>query len=75
MYKIENGVPVPIATVGRLGKYPFKAMNVGDSFSGAIDDATQVSNAANNWRRRHPGWRSTTRTNKQDGTFRIWRTA
>lgn len=32
MYKIEDNVPAPCAPVGRPAKYPFPALNVGQSF-------------------------------------------
>lgn len=32
MYEIENGIPAPEVTRGAGRKYPFKEMEVGDSF-------------------------------------------
>lgn len=59
MFKIEKGVPMPERAkfIPRANKYPFDAMEVGDSFAIDFDKPTdgpvlcrRVRNAAHRWR-------------------------
>lgn len=77
---IEKGVPMPS---GGRTRYPFSAMEVGDSF--AVKDGgttlkngetvvrNRVSSAAGVYSRRHPGMKFAIR--KIDGMVRCWRIA
>ena len=66
MYQVEKGVPVPEVS----SKYPFKQMDVGDSFVFELDKKKQVSAAANHYAKK-TGFGFTIR---EDGDgFRIWR--
>jgi hypothetical protein len=67
MYAVEKGVPLPPQPKTR-GVYPFKAMDVGDSFVGPV----QAQWAAQQWKKNHPGWDYTAKK-QADGTVRIWR--
>jgi hypothetical protein len=53
--------------------YPFAKLEIGDSFALPSTVRIKVSDAARQWKRRHPGWDYCTRTD--DGTVRVWRTA
>ncbi len=66
-FKIEKGVPKPSG----WGRYPFRAMEVGDSFFAAGVTATRLSNASSS--HRYDGRRYTART--VDGGARVWRIA
>lgn len=47
MFKIEKNVPVPSGSgIGRPSKYPFNAMEVGESFSFPNEIFKRVSSAA-----------------------------
>jgi hypothetical protein len=68
-YKVESGVPLPAKGNARRC-FPFAEMKVGDSFVAAHIGCVA---AAGVWKKRNPGWDYTSR--KQNGGFRIWRTA
>lgn len=67
-YQIESGVPMPINL--RNVKYPFKTMEIGDSFIIDNVNAKIIHNAAYAFGKRN-NKKFTVRTN--DGTARIWR--
>lgn len=86
-FKIVRGSEMPegIGRPGRLTKYPFKDMEVGDAFdvsrtagkTSRGDDRAQllVASSANQWAKRHnPSWKFGTRI-IDDSTVRIWRVA
>lgn len=70
MIKIDKGIPIPNADKG--GKYPFHAMNVGDSFFVEGKKAFQMAGTVGQQQNRN-GKRFTTRT--VDGGTRVWRIA
>ena len=76
MFKVEKGVPIPVARRGTEKKYPFSDLEIGDSFfvSGklVVTFSGQVSTAA----KRMPGRRFTARTVTENGIkgVRVWRT-
>jgi hypothetical protein len=70
MFKIEKKVPIPARTTTQ--KYPFRDMEVGDSFV-ATDGGKSVLVAASAFTRRNPEYRFTTR--KEGDGIRIWRIA
>lgn len=75
MFKVSSRVEIPAhAGMGRPTIYPFAKMAVGDSFEVPAGEAKKARVAANNWKRPHPGWSYTTRT-QDDGSVRIWRIA
>jgi hypothetical protein len=67
-FAIEKGVPIPLPK--KAGKYPWRTMEVGDSFFvanvGHKDFATNASQA-----RKRTGFKFTLR--KVEGGVRIWR--
>lgn len=67
--KIEKGYPIPIAR-----RYPFKHMQVGDSFF-VPREPNRVSAAAACWSRRHAGFKFRTLKVREDGVCgtRCWR--
>jgi len=71
-FKIEKGVPLPPKGTGRKNgtyKYPFRDMEVGDSFFVPITDRKQwFSTAA---MKALPGWKFAQR--KVTGGIRVWR--
>ncbi|MDE2103663.1 MAG: hypothetical protein KGL39_40875 [Patescibacteria group bacterium] len=71
-YVIEDGVPVPQTRFGRLAKYPFAEMKVGQSFVAA--NGKQACSAAFHYAT-HRGVRFTSRKEGNDGARRIWRIA
>lgn len=71
MIEVDIGVPIP-TILGRTGsppKYPFKKMNIGDSFRADIPTKS-MSNAASAYSRRH-GAKFTVR--KEGNGSRVWR--
>jgi hypothetical protein len=77
--KIEKGVPLPPnynqPGKGRPAKYPFRKMEVGDSFFLAGDKRVcgSVSSSCHHLTMRHPEFRFTVR--KVEGGYRVWRIA
>lgn len=72
--KIEKGVALP-SNSKRFGesRYPFGAMEVGDSFKVGEDSAIRTRNAAYLYGMRHGKKFSCRRVNLKE--YRIWRTA
>lgn len=69
MFEIEKGVAIPR---GR-GMYPFRNMEVGDSFFVPGATAKNLSTCACQFSARHGhGWKFSVRT--VDGGVRVWRT-
>jgi hypothetical protein len=69
--EIEKGVEIPEATRGRRCKYPFRQMEVGDSF--LIEDEEQykkVRSAASTWGKKN-GVVFTTQVSEEG--LRVWR--
>ena len=67
---IERGIPVPTPLI----KYPFRGMEVGDSFVIKEDDEVKrASDAAASYKRNHEGWSYAARK-LYAGGCRIWRT-
>jgi hypothetical protein len=76
MYTIDKGVELPTLVPGKSSKYPFKDMEIGDSFlvpHGGDDTAKHkiYSSASNTGRRMQ---RKFTIRRLPEG-FRVWRTA
>ena len=74
-FSIEKGVPIPESRGGGRGKYPFREMEIGDSFFVAGKSTAKFSAHVHHHRKRH-GLKFTTRTVTEDGVkgVRIWRT-
>lgn len=75
-FKIEKNVEMPNQQRGRNCKYPFKDMQIGDSFSCgeySRDNMTKFSNAGRVWSNKvNAGYKFQCRK-FDDGTFRMWR--
>lgn len=74
-YTVDKDISPPaIGPRGRVSKYPFASMEVGDSFR-FEHDAHLRSTVANTARQAFPDWRFTTQSVIEDGKrhFRIWR--
>ena len=69
-FKIEKGVPITkvVNRVGRQPKYPFRAMEIGDSIVGS----KAIMVAAREWFRGNG--RQCVCRNQPDGSYRVWRT-
>jgi hypothetical protein len=67
--EIEKDVPLPEG-YSRTVKYPFAAMEVGDSFFEEGKTSDQLTNSAAHWRKKNC-WKFTARN--VDGGARIWR--
>ena len=79
MPQLESGVPTP-PSVRTVVKYPFKHMNVGDSFFITADTAKlrqTVASAAGAYKLNHTGWGYVTRVVSEKGVsgVRVWCTA
>jgi len=76
MFEIRKNIPIPTVRKagGRSAKYPFRDMEVGDSFEEAMSDAEakQVQRAAAAYARRN-GVKFTTR--RSDTGVGVWRIA
>ena len=68
-YKIEKNVPIPQGYVSR--KYPFKEMEVGDSFVVEEENYNRVRQAAYSYSHRHKIKLAVKRG--LDGKFHCWR--
>lgn len=75
MFEIRKNVPIPTVrrTGGRVAKYPFRDMSVGDSFEADMSEAEakQVQRAAAAYARRNKCKFITRRSNTGVG---VWRT-
>ena len=71
MIKIESNIPIPRNKSGREMKYPFKLMEVGDSFlvPPGSDNKVRICAHAS---RKQTGYNYTVRK-MEDGTYRCWR--
>lgn len=76
MFEIQKNVPIPAVhkTGGPTVKYPFRAMEVGDSFTAEVSaaEAKQIQRAATSFSRRNGVKFTTRRTASGVG---VWRTA
>ena len=75
-FKIEKNVNIPNSNGGRQCKYPFKEMEVGDSFSCGEylrDNMSKINNAGRNWSNKTNAGHKFQCRKLDDGTFRIWR--
>jgi hypothetical protein len=75
MFAIDKNVPLPegAGARGRIAIYPFRAMQVGDSFAVPKSEAGKVRNACGIWGQRING-KFSSRT-QPDGSLRVWRIA
>ena len=65
--KIDKGVPIPTDTRGRPQKYPWREMEVGESFVGDINARSMTSRVGYT-----TGYKFTSRKIGEN-EFRIWR--
>lgn len=70
-FKVERDVPFPSNLEGR-SNYPFRSMNVGDSFVVPASFAGKIRAAASYFSLRNPEFQFTCRKTR-DGEFRVWR--
>ena len=70
MIKIDKDIPIPETNTG--GKYPFKYMKVGDSFTVPIESYNKTNSAVSRWKK-GTSWRFTMRNLKTE--VRVWRVA
>jgi hypothetical protein len=72
--KLETNIPMPPKPgTGRKEKYPWAAMNVGDSFFAPGVPGATMSQNIRGTKKRYPGTAYAYRT--VDGGVRVWRTA
>jgi hypothetical protein len=73
--KIDKGVPVPPLTQGRRMKYPFRQMEVGDSFFVPGVKTSSGFSGCLHGVRKSTGWTFTCRSRVEDGVqgVRVWR--
>jgi hypothetical protein len=74
---IDRDIPIPSNyQVGQPAKYPFRAMEIGDSFFVAGKKTGMISGSIQGHRKRYGG-RFVTRTVVEDGVMgvRVWRAA
>lgn len=76
MFKIDKDVPPPAnaALAGIKYKYPFADMEVNDSFPVPADLRARVTNAKNQFQKKHEGHRFVVRKVSED-ELRVWRVA
>jgi len=82
-YQIQSNIPAPPLTQrnGPTRKYPFKDMQVGDSFFVPLSaerwtrERTRVEVAAVKYANKNPGVRFTCASSRYDGGLRCWRIA
>lgn len=74
MYDIEKGVPVPKTNSGKSAKYPFRAMEVGDSFVVEREAKPLAQRSMYMFNKNNKDRRMIARV-QPDGTLRVWRTA
>lgn len=70
-FTIEKGIPVPKKMVDRKSKYPFGAMEVGDSFFVKDGNIRNMSRISSTHAKKMP-YRFSCRT--VEGGVRVWRT-
>lgn len=73
--KIEKGVPIPEQGENRKMKYPWRQMEVGDSFFIECDvyKANSVLSAARSWSYRNTDGLSQFARREEDNGYRFWR--
>ena len=73
MFEISDSIPPP-PTVGRPSKYPFRQLQIGQSFR---VDSTKVASVPVSYWRLATGFSLTARKVVEDGVIavRVWRTA
>ena len=79
MYTIENDVPIPVdchrgGLRGARTLYPFRSMEIGQSFTVSDAQTKRVMGAAKKFRARNPGWDYVT-SRLATGGLRLWRLA
>lgn len=76
--KIEHNIPRPESlSEGKLLKYPFNKMAVGESFRVPLEDdptGTKTRSAASGYHRRHRDYRFRVSADRESG-WRVWRVA
>lgn len=72
MRELLRDAPMPTRAVGRVPKYPFASMAVGDSFIVDANEVGAVKNAAYRWRERHMPWMFIVGQDEA-GQTRLWR--
>jgi hypothetical protein len=72
-FQVEKGVPAPEERGRNATLYPWREMEVGDSFFAAGKTSQKLQSAAWHWR--HNGWKFVARKETKDGVkgARIWR--
>lgn len=70
--KIEKGIPIP--SIAAVNRWPFDAMEVGDSIAVPAGANRRAKNAACSFERSHPGVKFSIRKVGKD-EWRLWRTA
>ena len=74
MFKIEKNIPVP-SSRGRVAIYPFREMEVGDSFAVPGMKQPVLSNLACQAAKRIGDGRRYSTRRQPDGSIRVWRVA
>lgn len=69
-FKIDKKIPYPEIPSSYRNRYPFRSMNVGDSFALGTDELLHVRTASA-WFGRRNDMKFSTR--KHDGAYRCWR--
>ncbi len=74
MYEIEKGIEVPDDGRGRTLKYPWKSLEIGDSFFVIGVKRTSISGSINHAQKRY-GLTLTSRIREENGVkgVRVWR--
>ena len=76
-YEINKNIPIPVSGIGRPRKYPFKEMNIGDSFiiyeKYSRLNMSLMGNAARNWSKKGNYGYKFTLKKTEDNKIRIWR--
>ena len=72
-YKIEKGFPIPLPCKRGKAKYPWRELEVGDSFFVAGAKSVIIASSANGFAARHPGLNFVCR--QVEGGVRVWRIA
>lgn len=74
-FHIEKGFPLPGGAPDDLAKYPFKQMEIGDSFQLAAEEHGSVRTSATMYSKKHPPAKFTVRmTDRAARAYRCWRT-
>ena len=72
--KIEKGIPIGSQRANLQTKYPFKEMEIGDSFVVPKDELPKNGGCGLHNSARYVGVKIATRT-QTDGSVRVWRVA